>query len=402
MSTHHRIKNCRICNHKDFYSIIDLGNMSFTGQFPKIGENVNEAPLELVQCNNCDLVQLAHNFSPTEMYGDFYGYASSQNTWMIEHLKANVQKLQNYYSSNDLILDIGSNDATTLNFFNKDNPKIGFDPSAQKFQSNYDNNSKLIIDFFNSKNFFKNSNKKAKIITSYAMFYDLEDPVKFSKEIYEVLEDDGIWNMEQSYLPSMLEKNSFDTICHEHLEYYSFKQIKYICKQARLKIIDVNLNEANGGSFNLILCKEQSFLKENDKVKIFEKNEDEFFNNYNFKNFKETILNNKDKLFTLMKDYKSQNRKIYAIGASTKGNVLLQYYNINSSILDGVGEINKDKIGSFTPGSNIEIFHEDIILKDKSAGLLILPWHFKDFFINSEKFKKYTQIYPMPDVHVIN
>jgi len=402
MSTHHRIKNCRICNHKDFYSIIDLGNMSFTGQFPKIGENVNEAPLELVQCNNCDLVQLAHNFSPTEMYGDFYGYASSQNTWMIEHLKANVQKLQNYYSSNDLILDIGSNDATTLNFFNKDNPKIGFDPSAQKFQSNYDNNSKLIIDFFNSKNFFKNSNKKAKIITSYAMFYDLEDPVKFSKEIYEVLEDDGIWNMEQSYLPSMLEKNSFDTICHEHLEYYSFKQIKYICKQARLKIIDVNLNEANGGSFNLILCKEQSFLKENDKVKIFEKNEDEFFNNYNFKNFKETILNNKDKLFTLMKDYKSQNRKIYAIGASTKGNVLLQYYNINSSILDGVGEINKDKIGSFTPGSNIEIFHEDIILKDKSAVLLILPWHFKDFFINSEKFKKYTQIYPMPDVHVIN
>ena len=178
MSTYHRIKNCRICYHKDFYSIIDLGNMSFTGQFPKIGENVNKAPLELIQCNNCDLVQLAHNFSPTEMYGDFYGYASSQNTWMIEHLKANVQKLQNYYSSDDLILDIGSNDATTLNFFNKDNPKIGFDPSAQKFQSNYDNNSKLIIDFFNSKNFFENSNKKAKIITSYAMFYDLEGSCK--------------------------------------------------------------------------------------------------------------------------------------------------------------------------------------------------------------------------------
>ena len=91
MSNYHKIKNCRICNHKDFNSIIDLGNLSFTGQFPKKGEIVNEAPLELVQCNNCDLVQLAHNFSPTEMYGDFYGYASSQNTWMIEHLKANVQ-----------------------------------------------------------------------------------------------------------------------------------------------------------------------------------------------------------------------------------------------------------------------------------------------------------------------
>lgn len=402
MINYHKIKNCRICNHTDFYIIIDLGNLSFTGQFPKKGENVNEAPLELVQCTDCHLVQLAHNFSPTEMYGDFYGYASSQNTWMIEHLKTNVQKLQNYYSSGDLILDIGSNDATTLNFFNKDNPKIGFDPSALKFQSNYDSNSKLIIDFFNSKKFFKNSEKKAKIITSYAMFYDLEDPVKFSKEIYEVLDDDGIWNMEQSYLPSMLEKNSFDTICHEHLEYYSFKQIKDICKKARLKIIDVNLNEANGGSFNLILCKNQSLLKENDRVKIFENNEIKFFNNYNFKNFKEAILNNKDKLFTLMKNYKSQNRKIYAIGASTKGNVLLQYYDINSSILDGVGEINKDKIGSFTPGSNIEIFHEDTILRDKSAVLLILPWHFKDFFINSKKFKKYTQIYPLPEVHVIN
>lgn len=401
MSKFNRISCCRICKNKNFSSIIDLGNLSFTGQFPKKDSVTETAPLELIKCNDCELVQLAHNFSPDEMYGEFYGYASSQNTWMINHLRNNIENLDKYYLSEDLILDIGSNDGTSLTFFKKNVKKIGFDPSAKKFQSNY-NDAKLIIDFFNKENFFKNTDVKAKVIISYAMFYDLEDPIKFARDIYEVLDDEGIWNLEQSYLPSMLLKNSFDTICHEHLEYYSLKQIKYICEKSNLKILDISTNEANGGSFNVIVSKKNSSHLVSDNVDIFERKEQYFFNNYNYSEFSNQINKNKLKLKSLLEQYKLDKRKIYVIGASTKGNVLLQYYGIDSNLIDGVGEINPEKIGSYTPGSNIEIFHENDLLRDKNSILLILPWHFKEFFTSNAKFKNFTQVYPLPFVEVIN
>ncbi|SVC04895.1 uncharacterized protein METZ01_LOCUS257749, partial [marine metagenome] len=171
-------------------------------------------------------------------------------------------------SSGDLIIDIGSNDATLLkSYTTKGLKRIGIDPTGNKFKKFYTDGLELIPDFF-SKNIFnkKYGKAKAKIITSIAMFYDLENPKKFVLDILEVLDKDGIWHFEQSYMPTMLRMNSYDTICHEHLEYYSLLNIKTLLAECGFKIIDVIMNSINGGSFAVTACKNENPIKSNDAV----------------------------------------------------------------------------------------------------------------------------------------
>ena len=253
------IKKCRICDGKNFDQILNLGNQHYSGRFPSKGQKIPKAKLNLVRCKKCGLVQLKNKFKSAEMYGDFYGYESSQNIWMINHLKKNVKDLKKFLKPRDMILDIGSNDGTTLSLLPKNNLKYGFDPSAKKFKKKYPVNSRLVLDFFSYKKIKRlKLKKKFKLITSFAMFYDLDDPIKFAIDIEKILENDGVWCLEQSYLPEMLEKSAFDTICHEHLTYYSLKQIEFIMKKANLRVFDAKLNKANGGSFNIKVCKKNS------------------------------------------------------------------------------------------------------------------------------------------------
>lgn len=398
-----KINSCRICKSKKFDPIINLGNLYFTGRFPKKNKTVPKGILNLIKCKNCDLVQLKHNFNKKEMFGKFYGYHSSLNKWMHDHLKKNIIHLKKYLSPEDIIIDIGSNDATTLNFFAKKNEKFGFDPSGKKFQMNYRNNSTLICDFFNFQIIKKlKLQKKVKLITSFAMFYDLENPIKFAQDIQNTLTDNGIWCLEQSYLPSMIKTNAFDTICHEHLEYYSLKQIEYIMSKAGLRVFDVTLNKSNGGSFNCKVCKlNASYLTKNSIIKL-RKFEKKFFADKSlYKNFRLRIQIVKQKLFLVLNKYLKLKKNIYLIGASTKGNVLLQYFNINSKIILGVGEINKEKFNCYTPGSNIKIFPEKKVLSDPNGVYIILPWHFKENFLNNSKYNNKIKIFPLPSVNVI-
>ena len=396
------IKKCRICDNKIFSEILNLGNQYYSGRFPSKGQKIPKAKLNLIKCNKCDLVQLKNKFKSSEMYGDFYGYESSQNVWMINHLKKNVNELKKFLKNKDIILDIGSNDGTTLSLFPKNNFKYGFDPSAKKFKKNYPKNSKLILDFFSYSKIKKlKLRKKFKLITSFAMFYDLDDPIKFAKDIERIIENDGVWCLEQSYLPEMLEKNAFDTICHEHLEYYSLKQIELIMSKANLRVFDVKLNGANGGSFNIKVCKKNSNINTKKSVlrlRIFEKN---YFSKKNvFSKFKKRILKIKLKLLAKLKKYKNSGKSIYALGASTKGNILLQYYNLDNSIISAVGEVNKKKFGKYTPGTNIKIVDENILVKKLDSIYLIMPWHFKSFFLKSKKLKNKIKIFPLPEVYV--
>ena len=398
-----KISKCRICYYKKFDTIMNLGNLYFTGRFPKKFQKIPKAILKLIKCKKCDLVQLQHNFDMKQMYGKFYGYQSSLNSWMVDHLKKNVQNLRKYISSKDIIIDIGSNDATTLNFFDKKIQKYGFDPSAKKFIKNYKNNTKLICDFFNYESIKKlRLENKVKLVTSFAMFYDLQNPINFAKNIKKTLKQDGVWCLEQSYLPLMIKTNAFDTICHEHLEYYSLKQIEYIMSMAGLKVFDVSLNKANGGSFKCIVCRKESNYKIKNsvlKLRVYEK---KFFSDKNiYKKFVQRVKKiNQDLLITITKFLK-QKKKVYIIGASTKGNVLLQYFNINHKLISGIGEVNKDKYNHFTPGTNIKILPEKKILSDKKGVYLILPWHFKDNFLKNKKLKNKIKIFPLPKVSVI-
>jgi NDP-4-keto-2,6-dideoxyhexose 3-C-methyltransferase len=267
-----RIKYCRICGNKNLVSLLHLGNQALTGVFPKNKTDyVTSGPLELVRCVrhkdgsvHCGLVQLAHVYPKDEMYNGKYGYHSSLNKSMLLHLANKAKQIKKIVTlkKGDIVLDIGSNDGSFLKNFDKRLTLVGIDPTG--FKQYYPDHISLLPHFFSAEIFKKNfPNQKAKVVTSIAMFYDLDVPLDFVKNIEEILTDDGIWVTEQSYLPAMLAVNSYDTICHEHLEYYTLKQIKLLADKAGLKIIDVEFNSVNGGSFSVTMAKKSSKLKEN-------------------------------------------------------------------------------------------------------------------------------------------
>lgn len=414
MSDYNLYKNsdcCRICGSKNLKIIFSLGSQSLTGVFPKnSSENVPSGPVDLVKCAGddvCGLVQLSQSYNPSLLYGENYGYRSGLNHSMIEHLKNKVTKIldMGLLSPNNNILDIGSNDGTTLGFYPKEFNLYGIDPTIDKFDKYYKPWINKIPEFFNKETInkrFKDINFS--VITSFSMFYDLERPIAFAKDILSILSENGIWVFEQSYLPFMLERNSFDTICHEHLEYYSIKQIIWILEKVDMKLIDIEFNEINGGSFSVIAAKKTSNVTENKKnikkaLDLEKKYNLESLDTYN--TFKQGVDSEKEKLLNFLNKEKLNGKKIAGLGASTKGNVLLQYYNLNSDIIEKIGEVNPDKFGCYTPFTNIPIVSENEILSHNYNYYIILPWHFKEHFLKSSKYRGKRLIFPLPKFEII-
>lgn len=265
--SYQQIARCRASGSQNLISVLNLGVQSLTGVFPRTADTpVTAGPLELVWCPDSGLLQLNHSYDPNEMYGENYGYRSGLNQSMVRHLQAKVRRLEAYaeLKASDVVLDIGSNDATTLKAYQAAGiERIGIDPTGAKFREYYPADIQLVPDFFSQTNFERASSKRARIITSIAMFYDLEDPTEFARQIAAVLADDGIWHFEQSYMPSMLRTNSYDTICHEHLEYYSLTALVGILKAAGLRLLDVQMNAVNGGSFAVTAAKPASRFQAN-------------------------------------------------------------------------------------------------------------------------------------------
>ena len=410
-----KIEYCRSCKSKKLEKAFDLGKQSLTGVFPDYKKQVvTKGHLSLVLCKNCSLLQLGHSFDANEMYGENYGYMSSLNKSMFEHLKNKVPKLKKLINlqSQDVIIDIGSNDGTFLSFFEKKYKLIGVDPTIKKFHSFYRKDITKIPEFFSSdiwdtylSKILKN--KKAKLITSISMFYDLPDPIKFVQDVYDSLDKDGIWHLEQSYMPAMIRNISYDTICHEHLEYYSLKSIKFILDSVGFKIIDLEFNDINGGSFALTVAKKTSRHTENNKTVqwLLEKEDVLNYNNINkHKDFYKECLKQRVLLIDLLKNLKDMKKKVFGYGASTKGNVILQFCNIDQKLIPYIGEVNKYKFNKYTPGSNIKIISETKLKKMKPDYLLVLPWHFKEFIVKKEK--KFLNeggklIFPLPDIEMV-
>ncbi len=406
------ITKCRVCGNSEFYDVMSLGEQCFTGVFPKNkNENVMSGPVDLIKCNDkngCGLLQLKQSYDINQMYGENYGYRSGLNSSMESHLKNKVKKILDYgiLTRGDLIVDIGSNDATTLKAYPSNKYElVGIDPTGNKFIKFYTSQIKLIPEFFNAKVFESfYQNRKAKVVTSFAMFYDLENPISFAKDINSILDDNGIWIFEQSYMPTMLQKNSFDTICHEHLLFYGLKQIMWILNKANLKVIDVEFNQVNGGSFSVKASKKLSKYQPNiEKIeKILDQEEDlDELGLDAYKSFLDRIDQEKVALLNFLKKCKLEKKIVGALGASTKGNVLLQYYNINDELIYALGEVNQDKLGCFTPGTLIPIISEDELLSSKPDYILILPWHFRNFFEKLQSLKGRNIIFPLPKFEII-
>jgi hypothetical protein len=409
-----KLQKCRICGNENLIEILNLGDQYLTGVFPKENNNsgITKGPLTLLKCsgeNNivCGLVQLAHSYDLKEMYGFNYGYRSGLNDSMVKHLASKVLRATQLtkISSGDLIIDIGSNDATTLKAYPKSNFNlVGIDPTGKKFKDFYPDEITLIPDFFSSamiKKIFPN--KKAKIITSFSMFYDLEDPISFMREIHEILDDNGIWIFEQCYMPQMLKTISFDTVCHEHLEFYSLKQIKFMCDRVGLSIIDVEFNDVNGGSFSITVKKARAgdttpkHIEDILSLEI-ENKLDTLLPYLEFANQAELM---RTELVAFVRKAKAEGKLICALGASTKGNVLLQYCKFTPQDISFIGEVNTEKFGSYAPGTLIPIIPEDEVLNMRPDYLIVLPWHFKEFFLNSRKLVGQNLVFPLPKLEVV-
>jgi hypothetical protein len=308
----------------------------------------------------------------------------------------------------DLVIDIGSNDATSLKAYSGKFRKVGIDPTGKKFIDFYTNELSLIPDFFTKEIFYSIfPGEKAKIITSIAMFYDLEDPGKFVKDIEGVLAEDGIWHFEQSYMPSMLRTNSYDTICHEHLEFYSFKVVKNLLEDNGMKVIDVQMNAINGGSFAITASKENANYNPNHAViNWMLKQEDDMGLDTPkpYREFEERVFKHRKNLKDLIEALVADGKTVFGYGASTKGNVLLQFCGFTSAQIPYIAEVNPDKFGSFTPGTNIPIISESEAKALKPDYFLVLPWHFKNSILEREK--DYLAdggkfILPLPEIEIV-
>ena len=402
-----KIKSCRSCKSKKLTKVYNLGKQSLTGIFPpNIKTKITRGNLSVVLCGKCKLLQLENNFNPHEMYGDNYGYMSSLNKSMVSHLRLKSDQLKKNYKLNngENILDIGSNDGTFLSFFNKKLNLYGCDPTIKKFSKFYRKDIIKYPNFFSSNLF---GNKKFKLVTSISMFYDLPDPLSFAKQIKNILDDNGVWHIELSYMPMMIKNISYDTICHEHLEYYSLRSLKYLLDKAGLKIINLSFNQTNGGSIALDVSKVSSNFERCDHLINWILKSEEL-NKYNTverqkKFFKECKVH-KTLLKNLINGIKKEGKRIYGYGASTKGNVLLQYCKLTSKDIKYIGEVNKFKFNKYTPGSNIKIISEKKLKKLKPDYLLVLPWHFKDNIIKKENSYLNSGgklLFPLPDIEII-
>jgi NDP-4-keto-2,6-dideoxyhexose 3-C-methyltransferase len=391
---------------------MSLGHQVMTGTFPKSEEeDVTGGPVDLVRCSiekGCGLVQLEQSYDLSEMYGLNYGYRSGLNASMVSHLHSKVDKILSLgvLEHGDLIIDIGSNDATTLKRYPSGHYElVGIDPTGIKFASYYPSEIGLIPDFFSADAVNKaTKGKKAKIITAFSMFYDLEDPVSFAKEIAGALDQEGLWIFEQSYMPAMLKTNSFDTICHEHLDFYGLIQIEWILDAAGLKVIDLEFNDINGGSFSITAALVASKRPQN--IDLIEKTLGEeralcLDTSVPYDAFKARISVERDKFMLFLTDAKQTGQTVCGLGASTKGNVLLQHYGITKDLISQIGEVNEDKFGSFTPGTLIPLVSESDVLDNNPDYIVILPWHFREFFVNLPSLKGRKLVFPLPKFEIV-
>jgi len=390
---------------------LDLGTQALTGVFPKQHERDPPiGPLLLVRCEECGLVQLAHNYDLSLLYGSNYGYRSGLNKGMVLHLAHRVREIEARVDlgPGDTVLDIGSNDGTLLAQYESDAiRRVGIDPTAKKFRQYYPAGVTVLEDFFTAELFRSVSSTPAKAITSISMVYDLEDPMSFVKQVAEVLDPQGFWVFEQSYLPTMLERNAYDTICHEHLEYYGLSQILYMLRHGGLKLVDLEFNRVNGGSFCVTAAKESASYPEA-RAAIEEALEREqdcgLRTQAPFERLHTEMAANRDVLRRLLARLRAEGKTVRGYGASTKGNVLLQYCGIDSNLLPEIVDVNADKFGAVTPGTRIPIVAENDATRRDTDFFLVLPWHFRDGIVAKESSflaQGGGLIFPLPNIEIV-
>lgn len=414
-------QTCRLCGSKSLTPIVDLGPQMLASAFVSKDNQdalpTRKVPLQLVRCNPsvdenaCGLVQLRHTFPADIMYADYW-YASGVNQTMRDALADITASALRHVTieKGDVALDIGCNDGTLLRSYKEPGLSlVGFDP-AKNFVGIKDEGFRRINDYFNKASYVAAlGDQKAKVVTSIAMFYDLEDPVSFTSDVHDVLADDGIWILQMADLPTMLRHNMFDNICHEHLIYYHLAPMEYLLKRCGMKLVDVELNAINGSSYRFYIRKAEGPAPSIEAARRIAKVRFEEFNmaldtDAPYEKFKENIERNRNDLLFFINQERAKGKKVFVYGASTKGNVLLQYCGLNEQVIPFAAERNPRKWGTKTLGSDIPIISEEDARAMKPDYFLVLPYHFLDEMQVREK--EFTDrggkfIVPVPTVKVV-
>ena len=412
----YKIKACRFCGNPSLIPCMDFGNQYLSSIFPSdlsYHGTLKKEPLDLVLCekneNSCGALQLGHSFDMSDMY-KHYPFTSSTNSSMPKILRDVLDSALAYVdvAENDLVLDIGGNDGTLLSFLQDKKCDMLCIDAAQNVKPIFKSDKfKVVNGFFNEQTFKEATPKKAKLVFSIAMFYHLYDPIQFSKDVANCLTDDGVWVIQMAYLPAMIKTNMYDNIVHEHVGYYATDHMRWIMDRAGLEIFDVTLNDVYGGSFRVFVKKKgctkyakteryTATLKDEQELGIYKASTYTAFMN----RVKQTGVD----LVALCKKIKSEGKKLWIYGASTKGNTILQYCGINHDLIEAAADSNNFKFGKLIIGADIPIKNEDEMRAEKPDYLLALPYSFVDGFMKREQelVKSGTKfIVPLPEVKIL-
>lgn len=405
------IAACRIGGGSNLLPVLDLGHQSLTGVFPRrVDDPVTRGPLQLAWCPESGLLQLAHSYDPAEMYGDNYGYRSGLNGSMVRHLTQKIRELERLagLAGGDTVLDIGSNDATLLKAYSVAGlQRVGIDPIGAKFRTFYPDEIRLMPDFFSAMAYRATTAAPANVVTSIAMFYDLEDPIAFAREVEQVLAPGGISHFEQNYMPSMLRLTSYDTVCHEHLEYYSLSVVQRILAAAGMRAIDVKMNSINGGSFAVTAVRHGDPRRGAERVIDWLREQEDRMGLDTprpYRDFEERVFRHRADLKRLLQTLAADGKTVLGYGASTKGNVVLQFCGITTAEVRAIAEVNAEKFGAFTPGTHIPIISEAEARAMNPDYFLVLPWHFKEGILQREAeflADGGRMIFPFPEIEIV-
>ncbi|UJW34317.1 class I SAM-dependent methyltransferase [Saccharothrix sp. AJ9571] len=405
---------CRICGNTELLTVLDLGNQALTGIFPRPGQVVPTAPLELVRCGSggCGLLQLRHTSDLTLMYGEHYGYRSSVRPFMVNHLHRKVDVLTGMVDLDrgDLVLDIGSNDSTLLQGYRAPGlTRVGVDPTGEKWREYYPADIDLIPDFFTKASYAEQfGTRQAKVVTSIAMFYDLPDPLGFMSDVYDILTDDGVWMIEMSYAVPLLETPVYDAICHEHLEYYFLRQIEWMAERVGLTLATAEVTDVNGGSLCVTLVKNPAKHKidtpQIERIRQYETSL-ALDTDAPYDAFTRRVEQHRVDVRSFLDESKAAGKLTLGYGASTKGNVILQHCGVTTDDLPCIGEVSTEKHGRVTPGTGIPIVSEEDAKAQRPDQLLVLPWGFRDGFVERER--DYVAgggklVFPLPSISAVS
>lgn len=389
MLTYEVRDKCRICNSENLTEVYKVPEM-YVNDFPKTKTgHRGKAPMTLVECQDCTLVQLKETVNE-EIYKDYW-YQSKLNKKIVNNLKEITERAKKFTSINegDIILDIGANDGTLLGFFDNSVVRVGVDPAETIQEDLQKNCDHAICDYFNRESFVKAvGDKKAKLITAIAMFYDLDEPHDFVRDIKETLAHDGIWVVQFMPMVPMVKINDVGNICHEHILYYTYASVEKLLSEHDLEITAMFENDINGGSYQLWIGHKGEVAP----IEYIEEKVDVVA-------WANDMESNKNETINFLKECKKEGKKVYIYGASTKGNTIAQFYGINSDLVAGAAEIHPDKIGRYMVGTGIKIVHEDDARKDADY-FLVMPFGFRDVFV--EKEKTVDLVFCTPKFEIVN